>query len=88
MRVSTGGYDAMTDHVHRLAARCCRGRLAAVTEGGYDLTALEACLDSTLARLSAGPPAPSAVITGDTSRADRVIPAVRQALAPYWPELR
>ena len=88
MRVSTGGYDAMTDHVHRLAARCCSGRLAAVTEGGYDLTALEACLDSTLARLSAGPPAPSAVITGDTSRADRVIPAVRQALAPYWPELR
>ena len=63
MRVSTGGYDAMTDHVHRLAARCCRGRLVAVTEGGYDLTALEACLDSTLARLSAGPPAPSAVIT-------------------------
>jgi acetoin utilization deacetylase AcuC-like enzyme len=76
----------MTDHVHRLSARCCGGRLAVVTEGGYDLTALEACLDSTLAGLAAGPPAASDAITGDTSRAERVIPAVRRALAPYWAE--
>ena len=87
MQVSTGGYDAMTDHVHRLAARCCDGRLAAVTEGGYDLTALAECLDSTLARLAAGPPRPPAAVVGDTSRADRVIPAVRRALAPYWADL-
>ena len=84
MQVSTAGFDAMTDHVRRLAARCCGGRLAVVTEGGYDLTALEACLDSTVARLAAGPPSPSDAIAGDTSRADRVIPAVRRALAPHW----
>lgn len=88
MQVSTDGYGAMTDHVRRLAARCCGGRLAAVTEGGYDLAALEACLDSTLARLADGPPAPSPAVAGDTSRADRVIPAVRRALAPWWPALR
>ena len=64
MQVSTGGYGAMTDHVHRLAARCCGGRLAVVTEGGYDLTALEACLDSTLARLAAGPPAAADAAAG------------------------
>ena len=87
MQVSTDGYGAMTDYVRRLAARCCGGRLAAVTEGGYDLTALAECLDSTLARLAAGPPRSPAAVAGDTSRADRVIPAVRRALAPYWADL-
>jgi acetoin utilization deacetylase AcuC-like enzyme len=85
MRVSTEGFRTMTTHVQRLAARCCRGRLAAVTEGGYDLDALETCLESTLAQLADGtaalPPAP----TGDTSRIDRVMPAVRLAQEPYWP---
>ena len=85
MRLSTGGYAAMTAHVQRLAASCCDGRLAVVTEGGYDLTALEACLESTLIQLAAGPPAPAVAVVGDTSRIDRVVPAVRRALEPYWP---
>ena len=59
-----------------------------MTEGGYDLSALEACLDSTLSRLAAGPPAPADAVAGDTTRADGVIPAVRRALAPHWAELR
>jgi len=85
MGVSTDGFDAMTAHVLRLAARCCDGRLTAVTEGGYDLTALDACLDSTLTQLSAGPPPSTPLVTGDTSRIDRVIPVVRRALDPFWP---
>ena len=85
MRLSTEGYAAMTAHVQRLAASCCDGRLAAVTEGGYDLAALEACLESTLTQLAHGPPASTAAVGGDTSRIDRVIPAVRRALDAYWP---
>ena len=85
MRLSTEGYAALTAHVRRLATSCCDGRLAAVTEGGYDLTALDACLESTLTQLVAGPPVSGAAVTGDTGRIDRVIPAVRRALAPYWP---
>ena len=85
MRLSTEGYAAMTAHVQRLAARCCDGRLAAVTEGGYDLTALEACLESTVMQLARGPAVVTAAVTGDTSRIDRVIPAVRRALDQYWP---
>ena len=85
MRLSTEGYAAMTAHVQRLAANCCDGRLAAVTEGGYDLAALEACLESTLTQLAHGPPASTAAVGGDTSRIDRVIPAVRRALDAYWP---
>ena len=85
MGVSNEGFGAMTAHVQRLAASCCDGRLAAVTEGGYDLTALEACLESTLTQLAEGPPASAATTTGDTSRVDRVIAAVRRALDPHWP---
>ena len=85
MRLSTEGYTAMTAHVQRLAASCCHGRLAAVIEGGYDLTAFEACLEATLTQLVQGPPPSAAAVTGDTSRIDQVIPAVRRALAPYWP---
>ena len=85
MRLSTEGFAGMTARVQRLAAGCCQGRLAAVTEGGYDLKALDACLESTLTQLAAGPPTSAVSVTGDTSRVDRVIPAVRRALDPYWP---
>ena len=50
-----------------------------------DLAALEACLESTLTQLAHGPPASTAAVGGDTSRIDRVIPAVRRALDAYWP---
>ena len=85
MQVSTEGFAAMTAHVQRLAAGCCDGRLAAVTEGGYDLAALDACLESTLTHLSAGPQVVPPPSVGDRARIDAVIPAVRQALAPHWP---
>ena len=87
MRVSTEGYGVMTARVQRLAERCCDGRLAAVTEGGYDLTALESCLESTLTQLAMGPPAAAPAVAGDTSRVDRVMPAVGRAQAPYWPDV-
>ncbi len=85
IRLSTGGYGAMTAHVQRLAESCCDGRLAVVTEGGYDLTALEVCLESTLAQLAEGPPASAMSVAGDTGCIDRVIPVVGRALEPYWP---
>ena len=85
MRLSTEGFAAMTAHVQRMAASCCEGRLAAVTEGGYDLDALEACLESTVTQLAGGPPSSVGALTGDTSRIDPVIRAVRRALEPHWP---
>mgnify|MGYP001215544912 CR=1 FL=1 len=84
MEVSTEGFGLLTAHVQRLAAAACEGRLGVVTEGGYDLEALEACLDSTLAQLRDGVPA-DAPASGDTSRVDAVLPAVQAALSPYWP---
>jgi acetoin utilization deacetylase AcuC-like enzyme len=44
MRVTTGGFAAMTMDLLNVAEECCAGRLMAVTEGGYDLRAFGDCL--------------------------------------------
>ncbi|HTV03228.1 MAG TPA: histone deacetylase [Luteitalea sp.] len=45
-RMSTGGYRAWLAVLRARAQASCQGRLAVVTEGGYDLQALRACLDA------------------------------------------
>ena len=40
MRLTTGAFPAMTLALRRVADECCGGRIAAVTEGGYDFQAL------------------------------------------------
>jgi acetoin utilization deacetylase AcuC-like enzyme len=80
MRLSTEGYAAIVAAVSSAARK--HGALALVTEGGYDLTALQGCLEASLAalqsdRLSSAPSAPAA-------RGERAIAAVRAAQAPYW----
>jgi acetoin utilization deacetylase AcuC-like enzyme len=47
MRVSTEGYAAVVSQLKAVADRHCP--IALVTEGGYDLDALAACLDATIA---------------------------------------
>ena len=86
MRVSTDGYARMDRVLRGVAERCCGGRLAVVTEGGYDLDALEACLAGTLDVLAA-PQAPPASPEGSTRRADAALAEVRRAQAPFWPAL-
>lgn len=87
MVVSTAGFRSMTAQVQQLAATCCDGRLAAVTEGGYDLAALGDGLDATIRQLADASPASETASLGDTSRVDRVIPAVQRAMAPSWPDV-
>ena len=55
MRVSTAGYAALTKSLCDAADRHCHGRVVAVTEGGYDLTALKGCLESSIAVLDGAP---------------------------------
>lgn len=47
-RMTTEGFAAWMDALRQVADRLCGGRLAVVTEGGYDLQALRACLDATV----------------------------------------
>ena len=55
MRLSTAGYAALTRSLCDAADRHCHGRIVAVTEGGYDLAALKACLESTISVLDGAP---------------------------------
>src|SRR2546422_4580797 len=45
MRLSSAAFGAMTADLRGVAEECCRGRLVAVTEGGYDLHALAASME-------------------------------------------
>ena len=47
-RMTTAGYRAWLAALRSRAQVSCRGRMAVVTEGGYDLQALRACLDATI----------------------------------------
>jgi acetoin utilization deacetylase AcuC-like enzyme len=87
MRVTTAGYAAI---IRRLAAGAARGSsaLALVTEGGYDLTAVAACLDASFRAIDelAGRPAtpPEAPPESGALRGERAVAAVRAAHARHW----
>jgi acetoin utilization deacetylase AcuC-like enzyme len=85
MRVTTPGFVWMTTMLRDLADGLCGGRLAVITEGGYDLRALAESLDAVCGVLEA---TTSAVahepLRGPTPRADRAIAAVREAQAAKW----
>src|SRR4029077_12805033 len=85
MRATEAGFAAMTMALRRVADECCHGRLALVTEGGYDLKALEASIDAVVQTLdgpAAAPAWPSAAAPSGRGRvtADAAVGALRQ----YW----
>jgi acetoin utilization deacetylase AcuC-like enzyme len=85
MRLSASGYAGLTKTLCDAADRHCHGRIVAVTEGGYDLTALKACLESSITVLDGGPvPQTTEASLAATSRSRTTIAAVRSAHAKYW----
>jgi acetoin utilization deacetylase AcuC-like enzyme len=87
MRLSTAAFGAMTMDLRAVADECCRGRIVAVTEGGYDLHALaaslEASLESLAAPAAASPvPWPSSGVVSDRGRV--AVDTVREMQRPYW----
>ena len=84
MLLSTDGYARMTTMLRQFVDRRCDGRLVAVTEGGYDLTALEGCLTETLRVLSDPSPTLAAAVDGPTDVAQAAVELVRHAQAPFW----
>lgn len=85
MRLSTAAFAAMTAELRGVAERHCQGRMALVTEGGYDLQALAASLDAVAETLN-GPPQPAhwprSGVSSDRGRA--AAEAATRALSPYW----
>jgi acetoin utilization deacetylase AcuC-like enzyme len=96
MQVTDAGYRAMLVALRRVVDEVSRGRLVVLSEGGYDLQALGACLDATVDVL-ATPAAPAAAAAPEAGSAVRATgPGVRgreaaeAALAvqrPYWRQL-
>jgi len=86
MRLSTAGYALLTRLLRDVADRHCGGRMMAVTEGGYDLFALEACLEATAEVLHGSGEAEGQPVTllGPTHRSRNAIDAVRAAQQRYW----
>ena len=82
MRLTTDGYAGLVAAVSSVAIR--HGALALVTEGGYDLDALDACLERAIvAADSAGSWTPPAV-SSPAPRGERAVAAVRAAQSQYW----
>jgi acetoin utilization deacetylase AcuC-like enzyme len=85
MRVSTQAFAAMTTELRRIADRSCGGRMALVTEGGYDLRAfagsLAMCVQA-LAAPASDPQWPSA--GGNSARGRHGADAAKQALRGHW----
>jgi acetoin utilization deacetylase AcuC-like enzyme len=87
MRVTTPAFGAMTRELRAAADECCRGRIVALVEGGYDLEALSASLDAAIEALDAPAstqPArwPAASVSSSRGRAS--IAGTRRALVPFW----
>jgi acetoin utilization deacetylase AcuC-like enzyme len=83
MRVTADGYFSIVAALTGIAKR--HGALALLTEGGYDLEALEACLDSTVFALTKAESAwstPSHITPAP--RGERAVAAVRAAHHGYW----
>ena len=87
MNVSTEGYARMTALLLQVADRHCGGRVVAVTEGGYDLAALDECLTATLHVMADPTSSRGTPIAGSAERADSALKAVRDAQASFWPGL-
>jgi acetoin utilization deacetylase AcuC-like enzyme len=84
MRVTTGGYLGIIRHLRAFADRRCAGRIALVTEGGYDLEALAACCQGSIETLAAPIVTLPTPPGGPTDRADAAIADVLVSQRTYW----
>ena len=85
MRLTADAFGAMTMALRGVAEECCRGRIVAVTEGGYDLKALAASLDAVIAALDgpfAAPTWPASQIASERGRS--AVAQAQAALRPFW----
>jgi acetoin utilization deacetylase AcuC-like enzyme len=81
MRMTTEGFGAMVQELSDVAAR--HGGLAMVTEGGYDLPALAACLERSVGVLSGGSPGLRRTVSNG-ARGARAVAGAREFLKPFW----
>jgi len=84
MQMTATGYAVLTSELCEVSDRWSQGRILLVTEGGYDVTALTACLELTIAVAGHAQPKLTPIDALPSWRATNAIAAVRAAQAPYW----
>jgi acetoin utilization deacetylase AcuC-like enzyme len=88
MRLTTGAFAAMTQELRNVAEECCGGRIAVVTEGGYDLAALADSLRAVIevlgSRRDEAAAWPSATREISPSRGRAAAREVQRALSQFW----
>ncbi len=82
MRVTAPGYAAVIAQVKEVADR--HGALALVTEGGYELTALAACLEAAFLVLQGVTTEKAKTGTVSAARGERALEQVRASQSLYW----
>ncbi len=88
MRVTTEGYGRLTARLLAAADELCEGKIVFVTEGGYDLQALAACITQVVDLASAAAVPELRAIEGDMRRGKATVDQVRAAQREYWKSLR
>jgi acetoin utilization deacetylase AcuC-like enzyme len=83
MRVTSEYFGHLTAAIAAVADECCKGRLIAVTEGGYDLAALGESLRASIRALD-GDTKGLAAPSGATPRGDETVKAVLPHLVDRW----
>jgi acetoin utilization deacetylase AcuC-like enzyme len=83
MRVTSRYFGHLTAAIATVADECCNGRLVAVTEGGYDLTALAESLRASIHALEGDTKGFSAPAS-DAPRGDATVKAVLPHLSDRW----
>ena len=84
MRVTAPYFGRLTSSIVGIADQCCDGRVVAITEGGYDLSGLAACLRATVSALDGDGSATTAPPTDPAPRGEAAAAAVAPHLAAYW----
>jgi acetoin utilization deacetylase AcuC-like enzyme len=82
MRMTTEGYASVVRRVRDVSSR--HGAIALVTEGGYELTALAACLEASFAALASASPQSLESAPAPAPRGERALSAARAALKRFW----
>jgi acetoin utilization deacetylase AcuC-like enzyme len=84
MRVSDAGFAAMADAVLGMAVTAAGGRCVAVLEGGYNVDALQRCVEVVLRRMQTPTHQRPHPEVGVAERFGPILMAVRAAQAGHW----
>ena len=84
MQVSTEGFGALTRRLAAVAREICGGRVVAVTEGGYNLSALGGSLRALTAGLAEPGLGAAEAVPGSRERGERALAEAVPVISRYW----